>query len=99
MQEVDDTKYKLHKKIDEERTDKSLQLGAFKDTCSAQLKRQHKFVEEFQKEAMAEFARLRETLEHEMDERFHNQDEIIDNLSMSMKTFQDTMKIVGETVC
>ena len=48
---------------------------------------------------MAEFARLRETLEHEMDERFHNQDEIIDNLSMSMKTFQDTMKIVGETVC
>jgi hypothetical protein len=48
---------------------------------------------------MAEFARLRETLEHEMDERFHNQDEIIDNLSLSMKTFQDTMKIVGETVC
>jgi hypothetical protein len=47
MQEVDDTKYKLHKKIDEERTDKSLQLGAFKDNCSAQLKRQHKFVEEF----------------------------------------------------
>jgi hypothetical protein len=34
MQEVDDTKYKLHKKIDEERTDKSLQLGMFKDKCS-----------------------------------------------------------------
>ena len=39
MQEVDDTKYKLHKKIDEERTDKSLQLGQFKDNCSGQLKR------------------------------------------------------------
>ena len=36
---------------------------------------------------MDEFAKLREKLEHEMDERFHNQDEIIDNLSMSMKTF------------
>jgi hypothetical protein len=47
MQEVDDTKYKLHKKIDEERTDKSLQLGAFKDSVSSQLKRQHKYVEEF----------------------------------------------------
>jgi hypothetical protein len=34
MQEVDDSKYKLHKKIDEERTDKSLKLGAFKDNCS-----------------------------------------------------------------
>lgn len=47
MQEVDDTKYKLHKKIDEERTDKSLQLGQFKDKTASQLKRQHKYVEEF----------------------------------------------------
>jgi hypothetical protein len=44
MQEVDDSKYKLHKKIDEERTDKSLKLGAFKDNCSGQLKKQHKYV-------------------------------------------------------
>ena len=43
--------------------------------------------------------RLRESLEHEMSERFENQDEILDNLSMSIKTFQDTMKIVQETVC
>ena len=47
MQEVDDSKYKLHKKIDEERTDKSLKLGAFKDSCSGQLKKQHKYVQEF----------------------------------------------------
>ena len=48
---------------------------------------------------MAEFMRLRERLEHEMEERFDSQDEIIDSLSQSIKTFQDTMKIVGETVC
>ena len=48
---------------------------------------------------MAEFARLREHLEHEMEERFDQQDEILDSLSQSIKTFQDTMKIVGETVC
>jgi len=48
---------------------------------------------------MAEFMILRERLEHEMDERFDSQDEIIDSLSLSIKTFQDTMKIVGETVC
>ena len=47
-------------------------------------------------ESMAELAKLREQLEHEIDERFDSQDEIIDNLSQSMKTFQDTMKIVGE---
>jgi len=41
---------------------------------------------------------LRETLENEMDDRFASQDEIIDNLSNSIKTFQDTMKIIGQTV-
>jgi len=33
-----------------------------------------------------------------MDDRFVSQDEIIDNLSNSIKTFQDTMKIIGQTV-
>lgn len=59
---------------------------------------QHKYVEEFQKNAMIEFIKLRETLENEMDDRFVSQDEIIDNLSNSIKTFQDTMKIIGQTV-
>lgn len=31
MQAVDDAKYQLHKKIDTERTGKSLSLGKFKD--------------------------------------------------------------------
>lgn len=44
---------------------------------------------------MDEFRRLREQLELEMFERFDNQDEILDNLSNTIKTFQDTMKIVG----
>jgi len=47
---------------------------------------------------MDEFRRLREQLELEMSDRFDNQDEILDNLSNTIKTFQDTMKIVGQTV-
>ena len=35
---------------------------------------------------MAEFTRLRDLLEHEMDERFYSYDEIIDNLYQSIKT-------------
>ncbi len=56
---------------------------------------QHKYVEEFQKNAMIEFQKYRESLENEMEDRFISQDEIIDNLSNSIKTFQDTMKIIG----
>lgn len=98
LQALDDEKYKLNKKIDAERTDKSLTLGKFRDQTNKQLKMQHKYVEEFQKNAMIEFQKLRETLENEMDDRFVSQDEIIDNLSNSIKTFQDTMKIIGQTV-
>ena len=47
---------------------------------------------------MEEFQKLREELELEMDHRFDAQDEVIDNLSNTIKTFQDTMKIVGNTV-
>ena len=47
LQALDDEKYKLHKKIDYERTDKSLKFGAFRDDVKDQLKRQHKYVEEF----------------------------------------------------
>lgn len=47
---------------------------------------------------MDEFLKLREELELEIDARFDHQDEIIDNLSNSIKTFQDTMKIIGQTV-
>ena len=35
MQEVDNSKYNLQKKIDNERTDKSLRLGAFKDETNS----------------------------------------------------------------
>jgi uncharacterized coiled-coil protein SlyX len=99
MQAVDDAKYSLQKKIDAERTDKSLSLGRFKDETLGQLNRQHKYIETFQREAFREFLILREQLESEMAYRFEDQDEILDNLSLSIKTFQDTMKIVQETVC
>ena len=60
MQAVDDAKYELHKKIDAERTDKSLSLGKFKDDTLGLLNQQHKYIEKFQKEAFREFLILRE---------------------------------------
>ena len=98
LQKLDNEKYDLGKKIDKERTDKSLTLGKFRDDTNKQLKMQHKYVEEFQKNAMIEFQKMREQLESEMDDRFTTQDEIIDNLSNSFKIFQDTMKIIGKTL-
>ena len=34
----------------------------------------------------------------EMDNRFNHQNEIVDNISNFLKTFQDTLKVVGKDV-
>ena len=47
---------------------------------------------------MDNFYKMREELEQEMGDRFDAQDEIVDNLSNSVKTFQDTLKKMGENV-
>jgi hypothetical protein len=47
---------------------------------------------------MDEFQKLREELEFEIECRFDNQDEILENLNTCLKAFQATMKIVGQTV-
>jgi hypothetical protein len=60
----------LEKKIDAERTDKSLKFGAFDDSIRDRIKKQHKYVQEFQVGAMETFMKLREELELEMDCRF-----------------------------
>lgn len=39
LQELDDEKYKLEKKIDNERTDKSLKFGAFDDQIRDRIKK------------------------------------------------------------
>ena len=76
LQKLDNEKYGLGKKIDNERTDKSLTLGKFRDDTNRQLKMQHKYVEEFQKNAMIEFQKMRE--EHD---RLHPPESVADRIA------------------
>ncbi len=57
---------------------------------------QTQFVEGFQKKASEEFEQMKEGLEVEMSNRFEHQDELIDHLSNFIKTFQQTLKVVGK---
>ena len=98
LQILDDEDYKLNKAVDNERTDRNLRLGSFRDNTKDSLKKHQKYIEEFQKNTMDMFYKLREELEAEMEDRFDAQDEIVDNLSNSIKTFQDTLKKIGQTL-
>jgi hypothetical protein len=95
---MDDEGYKINKSMDNEKTDRNLKGGNFKDTVTDTLKKQKHYIANFQTKTTDNFKRLREELEYEMDGRFDAQDEIVDNMSNAIKTFQDTMKIVGQTL-
>lgn len=95
-QTLDDNVYELSKTIDKEKTERNLEVGGFKDESLDKLKQYKKVIVQFQKDSMDNFYRMREQLEAEMDDRFDAQDEIVDNLSNSIKTFQDTLHKMGE---
>ncbi len=95
---LEDDGYELDKTIDKEKTERNLEVGGFKDQSLDRLKQYKKSIVEFQKDSMDNFYRMREELEAEMDDRFDAQDEIVDNLSNSIKTFQDTLKKMGENI-
>lgn len=45
---------------------------------------------------MSDFQEMRDDLESEMDSRFKHQDELVGNLMKIVKTFQETLKVVGK---
>ena len=93
-----DEVYKLMQSLEKERSERVFKLGELKDEFRDEMKKQTKFVEGFQTKSMDEFTKMKEDLEAEMGSRFTHQDEIIDNLSNFIKTFQDTLKVVGKNV-
>ncbi len=98
LQKMADEVYKLMQQLEKERSERVFKLGEIKDEFRDEMKKQTKFVEGFQKKSMEEFVKMKEDLEAEMSSRFSHQDEIIDNLSNFIKTFQDTLKVVGKNV-
>ena len=54
---------------------------------STEIKRENKWIEDFQKNTKSEFAKDRSDIEREMDNRFHHQDLIVKNVQHFISTF------------
>ena len=52
-------------------------------------------MDRFEKKTNEDFGNLREDLDREMDSRFAHQNELIDDMSQFITTFQKTLKVVG----
>lgn len=97
-QKLSDEAYALTEMIEKEKSDRIFKMGEMRETFKDELKMQSKFVEKFQRKTVDDFNQMKEDLEGEMDNRFTHQDEIIDNLSNFLKTYQETLKIIGKDV-
>ena len=86
----------LKELLEKERSDRVLKTKELKDYTDFELKSQVKFNEDFHKKTIDEFQFTVKNLQSEIDNRFDHQDKILDNLSNVVKTFQDTLKVIGK---
>ena len=95
LQKLSDEVYKLNEKLDAEQTERREQTKKMTETLKYELKQQEKLTHDFHTKAVQEFNHVTNNIESEMNNRFDHQDKVVDNLSTMVKTFQDTLKIIG----
>lgn len=98
MRYIDDNVFELNENIEKEKNDRSIKMNIMKEELNEELKaRDHSFAE-FQKSIANDLKIVKDEILGEMDNRFNHQNEIIDNISNFMKTFQETLKVLGKDV-
>jgi len=60
------------------------------------LKNRDELFKDFQNKLNARILAMKDEIYLEMNNRFKHQNEIVDNISKFLKTFQDTLKVVGK---
>ncbi|KRW98745.1 hypothetical protein PPERSA_03880 [Pseudocohnilembus persalinus] len=96
FQKIDDESFNLKEMLEKERHERVVKTKELRDETEQELKAQKKFNEDFHTKTIDEFHHVVDNLQSEMDNRFDHQDKIIDNLSNIVKTFQDTLKVIGK---
>lgn len=95
---MSDEAYKLDNKLDNETTYRIRSIKEMDDKLSNQIFQQEKYAQDFHNKAIEEFNHVAHNIEKEMENRFEHQDKIVDNLSNIVKTFQNTLKVIGGAV-
>ena len=98
LQKISDEAYKISEELEKEKTERVLRVKELSDDTKYELKQQEKMTQDYFKKSKEEFIHIADNIEKEMDNRFEHQDNIVDNLSNMVGTFQDTLKVIGADV-
>lgn len=95
---ISDNVYDLNEKLNRENDDRNTKLATLREETLKGFKQTDKYFGDFQNKFSLELQTLKDQVFMEMDNRFAHQNEIVDNISNFLKTFQDTLKVVGKDV-
>ncbi|CAG9312804.1 unnamed protein product [Blepharisma stoltei] len=95
LEKLDDLIFKMTCRLDDEVTDKLMELGKIRDQTRKEMRTQDKNLEKNQQLAFDFMKDMRSGIEAEVTSRLSHQDEIGDNISNFVKTFQDTLKVLS----
>lgn len=98
LAKLDEEVFSLSERMTQERIERSLKVTQLHDQVYQDIKAQNKTLEKFQQNTYTGLSDMRQGVLDELHSRLDHQDEIIDNLSNFLRTFQDTMKLLGKDV-
>ena len=87
---------KTSEKFDNERLQRMAQVKELNMLFKTDLKQQQTYAEDLSAKMKAELKQMANNIDKEMDNRFEQQDKIVDNLTHMIQTFQATLKVISE---
>ena len=98
IKNINDNVYEINSKLDREKEDRNTKIKILNEKMESELAKRDKSIANIQNKNTDDLKVLKDELYAEMENRFAHQNQIIDNISNFLKTFQETLKIMGKDV-
>ena len=98
IKNINDNVYEINTKLDREKEDRNTKFKIVNEKIESELAKRDKCIADVQNKNTDDLKILKDELYAEMENRFAHQNQIIDNISNFLKTFQETLKIMGKDV-
>jgi len=89
---------RVYNEIDNEKEERNKRITTLDYDTKHETKVLHNLRESFATKTQTEVHRVGDAIREEMDNRFEHQDKMVENLSNMVRTFQNTLKVLGDDV-
>ena len=95
---LDEEVRNMNERMDSERQDRINKIQTLRDLLYTDINTQNSHIEKFKQDSMNALSDMKEGVETEMRSRLDHQDHLLDSLSGFIRTFQNTLKLIGKDV-